>query len=193
MFVFVARGFTNKYLRQVFAVLLGRRPEDIMPGGMSYELRRLRLHGLIERLPKTHRYRLTDEGLRTAMSTRACTRASCARSWRRPSRTHRSAYTPRCVTSVPPKPPSIHMSCDGPALLRQARSCLFAAVFPRRHHQGLDAALRLHDARLGGGSDRRLHRTPMGIRPRNGVRPGRCETFQSSHLTDYNTDISPKG
>ena len=34
---------------------------------MSYELRRLRLHGLIERLPKTHRYRLTDEGLRTAL------------------------------------------------------------------------------------------------------------------------------
>ena len=26
-----------------------------------------RLHGLIERLPKTHRYRLTDEGLRTAL------------------------------------------------------------------------------------------------------------------------------
>ena len=34
---------------------------------MSYELRRLRLHGLIERLPKTHRYRLTDDGLRTAL------------------------------------------------------------------------------------------------------------------------------
>ena len=33
----------------------------------GYELRRLRLHGLIERLPKTHRYRLTDEGLRTAL------------------------------------------------------------------------------------------------------------------------------
>ena len=30
-------------------------------------MRRLRLHGLIERLPKTHRYRLTDEGLRTAL------------------------------------------------------------------------------------------------------------------------------
>jgi hypothetical protein len=30
-------------------------------------LRRLRLHGLIQRLPKTHRYRLTDEGLRTAL------------------------------------------------------------------------------------------------------------------------------
>jgi len=34
---------------------------------LSYELRRLRLHGLIERLPKTHRYVLTDEGLRTAL------------------------------------------------------------------------------------------------------------------------------
>jgi hypothetical protein len=67
MFVFVARGFTNKELRQQFAVLLGKRAHEISPGRMSYELRRLRLHGLIERLPKTHRYRLTDEGLRTAL------------------------------------------------------------------------------------------------------------------------------
>jgi len=67
MFVFVARGFTNKDLRQQFAVLLGQRADEISPGRMSYELRRLRLHGLIERLPKTHRYRLTDEGLRTAL------------------------------------------------------------------------------------------------------------------------------
>ena len=67
MFVFVARGFTNKDLRQQFAVLLGKRANEIAPGRMSYELRRLRLHGLIERLPGTHRYRLTDEGLRTAL------------------------------------------------------------------------------------------------------------------------------
>lgn len=67
MFVFLAHGFTNKDLRPVFAVLLGKRSADISPGRMSYELRRLRLHGLIERLPKTHRYRLTDLGLRTAM------------------------------------------------------------------------------------------------------------------------------
>ncbi len=67
MFVFVARGFTNKDLRQQFAVLLGKRADEISPGRMSYELRRLRLHGLIERLPKTHRYRLTDQGLRTAL------------------------------------------------------------------------------------------------------------------------------
>ena len=67
MFVFVARGFTNKDLRQQFAVLLGKRANEIAPGRMSYELRRLRLHGLIERLPGTHRYRLTDAGLRTAL------------------------------------------------------------------------------------------------------------------------------
>jgi hypothetical protein len=67
MFVFVARGFTSKDLRQQFAVLLGKRADEISPGRMSYELRRLRLHGLIERLPKTHRYRLTDDGLRTAL------------------------------------------------------------------------------------------------------------------------------
>ena len=30
-------------------------------------LRRLRLHGLIERLPKQHRYRVTDPGLRVAL------------------------------------------------------------------------------------------------------------------------------
>lgn len=67
MFVFVARGFTNQDLRQQYAVLLGRRAEEISPACMSYQLRRLRLHGLIERLPETHRYRLTDEGLRTAL------------------------------------------------------------------------------------------------------------------------------
>jgi hypothetical protein len=34
---------------------------------MTYQLRRLRLHGLIERIPRTHRYRLTDFGRRTAL------------------------------------------------------------------------------------------------------------------------------
>ncbi len=67
MFVFVARGFTNQDLRQAYAVLLGLRPGEIGPGRMSYELRRLRLHGLIERVPKTHRYRLTNLGLQTAL------------------------------------------------------------------------------------------------------------------------------
>jgi len=39
---------------------------------MTYQLRRLRLHGLIERIPKSHRYRLTSFGFRVAVF---CTRA----------------------------------------------------------------------------------------------------------------------
>ncbi len=34
---------------------------------MTYDLRRLRLHGLIERIPNTNRYQLTPRGLKTAM------------------------------------------------------------------------------------------------------------------------------
>ena len=37
------------------------------PGKMSYDLRRLRLHRLIERIPGTHRYQLTEIGRRTAL------------------------------------------------------------------------------------------------------------------------------
>jgi hypothetical protein len=34
---------------------------------MTYDLRRLRLHGLIERIPHSHRYRVSAEGLRVAL------------------------------------------------------------------------------------------------------------------------------
>jgi hypothetical protein len=34
---------------------------------MTYDLRRLRLHGLIERLPHSHRDQVTDLGLRIAL------------------------------------------------------------------------------------------------------------------------------
>jgi hypothetical protein len=34
---------------------------------MTYDLRRLRLHGLIERVPKSHRYRITEPGARLAV------------------------------------------------------------------------------------------------------------------------------
>jgi hypothetical protein len=67
LFVFLARGFSNKDLREQLAPLLGLRPGEIRPGRMTYDLRRLRLHGLIDRIPNTHRYRLTPTGLRTAL------------------------------------------------------------------------------------------------------------------------------
>jgi hypothetical protein len=34
---------------------------------MTYDLRRLRFHGLIERIPASHRYRLTAPGARLAV------------------------------------------------------------------------------------------------------------------------------
>jgi DNA-binding MarR family transcriptional regulator len=39
---------------------------------MTYHLRRLRLHGLIERMPKSHRYRVTDQGWRTILFCTRC-------------------------------------------------------------------------------------------------------------------------
>ena len=60
-------GFRNRQLRPLLAQMLGLEENNISPGRVSYELRRLRLHGLIERIEGTHRYHLTAEGLRTVV------------------------------------------------------------------------------------------------------------------------------
>jgi DNA-binding HxlR family transcriptional regulator len=60
-------GFTNRELRTLIAPLLGARPEHISAGMMTYDLRRLRAHGLIARIPRTRRYRITDIGLHQAL------------------------------------------------------------------------------------------------------------------------------
>jgi hypothetical protein len=71
VFRLLPRGFSNRDLRDHWAPLLGKAPEALTPGQMTYHLRRLRLHGLIERMPRSHRYRVTDSGWRTALF---CTR-----------------------------------------------------------------------------------------------------------------------
>jgi len=60
-------GFRNKELREHFARLLGKDPQQCTQGQMTYQLRRLRLHGMIERQPGTHQYRVTDHGLHVAL------------------------------------------------------------------------------------------------------------------------------
>jgi hypothetical protein len=67
VFRLLPRGFSNRELRDHWAPLLGQAPETLTPGQMTYHLRRLRLHALIERVPRTHRYRVTDSGWRTAL------------------------------------------------------------------------------------------------------------------------------
>jgi hypothetical protein len=61
------QGFTNAELRVLLAQMLGLDPATYPAGRMTYDLRRLRLHGIIERIPHSHRYRLTPGGLRIAL------------------------------------------------------------------------------------------------------------------------------
>jgi hypothetical protein len=61
------QGFRAGDLRQHLAALLGRDAQSISQGAVTYQLRRLRLHRLIERLPKSFRYQVTDFGFRVAL------------------------------------------------------------------------------------------------------------------------------
>ena len=67
LFVFLPTGFRNADLRQLLCQLLGTDPAQYHPGKMTYDLRRLRIHGLIRRKPRSNRYEVTPEGLRTAL------------------------------------------------------------------------------------------------------------------------------
>lgn len=67
VFRLLPKGFSNAQLRRHLADLLGKSPDQITAGAMTYQLRRLRLHGLIQRIPKTHRYEVTDLGFRSGL------------------------------------------------------------------------------------------------------------------------------
>ena len=66
-FCHLPEGFRNRDLRDRVAPLIGLSVDEYHRGRMTYDLRRLRLHGLIERIPRSHRYRLTEAGLRIAL------------------------------------------------------------------------------------------------------------------------------
>ena len=67
VFRLLPHGFTNRDLRGLLAELLGRQPGQVTAGQMTYDLRRLREHGLITRVHRTHRYQVTDTGLHHAL------------------------------------------------------------------------------------------------------------------------------
>jgi len=62
-FTHLPRGFRNRDLRPQVEALLGC---PYSAAQMTYDLRRLRLKGLIHRIPKTHRYTTTTYGLKVA-------------------------------------------------------------------------------------------------------------------------------
>jgi hypothetical protein len=59
-----ATGITNKSLR---ALMTGLLSAPYKPGQMTYDLRRLRLNGLITRIEHTNRYALTPDGIKTVV------------------------------------------------------------------------------------------------------------------------------
>jgi hypothetical protein len=60
-------GFTSRDLRHYLAPQLGKTAEDMTSGQISYDLRRLRAHQIIERTPHSRSYQVTPEGLTIAL------------------------------------------------------------------------------------------------------------------------------
>jgi len=87
--VHAATGLTNKSLRGQVAGLLGT---SYTASQMSYDLRRLRLHGLIERIPGTHTYTITPDGIRVAIFY---------------TKLHHRLLGPLLAASHPPAPPEL--------------------------------------------------------------------------------------
>ncbi len=67
LFALSPTGFRQRDVRTHIAQFLGRAPDHYAGGHATYDLRRLRLHGLIERVPHRHRYRITPVGARMAI------------------------------------------------------------------------------------------------------------------------------
>ena len=66
-FAFAPEGFTNRDLRARVAALYDPGPKGYSQQQMTYDLRRLRLKRLIQRVPKSHRYVFTPTGRRVAL------------------------------------------------------------------------------------------------------------------------------
>jgi hypothetical protein len=65
-------GFRSRDLREHVAWLLGENPNQWTQGRLTYQLRRLRLHGLIEREQGSQRYVVTERGYKIALWLSRC-------------------------------------------------------------------------------------------------------------------------
>ena len=117
VFRLLPAGFTNRDLRNRLAPLLGLTPEDMTGGQISYDLRRLRIHGLIQRIPHSFRYQVTPTGIRQA---RFLTRLT------------QRLLIPGLAQLTDPSPPA-------PAQLRSADRAYDAAIDDLTHHAGFAA------------------------------------------------------
>ena len=67
VFNLLPMGFANRQLRELVAPLLCLEAHEYRASRATYDLRRLRMRGLIERIPSTNRYRVTEAGQRIAL------------------------------------------------------------------------------------------------------------------------------
>ena len=66
-FFLSSSGFTNRELREKVACMLGKNPEEYSQNMMTYDLRRLRLHDIIEKVENKNRYKVTEDGLKVCL------------------------------------------------------------------------------------------------------------------------------
>jgi len=67
LFLHLTSGLTHQTLRQQVAAYLGVDLSAYKPSQMTHDLRRLRLKGILWRVPKTHRYLITPYGYKVAL------------------------------------------------------------------------------------------------------------------------------
>lgn len=67
LFIHLPNGFTNATLKKPVANLLDINVADYSSGKMTYDLRRLRIKGIIHRLEHSNRYIVTNYGYRVAL------------------------------------------------------------------------------------------------------------------------------
>ncbi len=67
MFTLQTNGFRNRDLRLLITQLRGLDPDTVTAGQMTYDLRRLKSHCLIQKIPHSNRYQVTDQGLSDSM------------------------------------------------------------------------------------------------------------------------------
>ena len=101
-----ATGITNKSLR---ALMTGLLHAPYTPGQMTYDLRRLRLAGLIRRIEHTNRYVLTPDGIKVAvfytkLHNRLLRPLLAADQPQAPARTPRTPCAPSTSTSTTTSP-----------------------------------------------------------------------------------------
>ena len=117
VFRLLPNGFTNRDLRGYLAPLLGLNPEAMTSGQITYDLRRLRIHGLIQRIPHSFRYQVTPAGLRQALFLTRLTQR---------------LLIPGLAELTDPSPPA-------PSLLRAAARAYDAALDDLTRHAGIAA------------------------------------------------------